>query len=249
MQTGKLKYFINNYLLAIHPELLNTQTNKTTNQHPYNKLPAKMSKKTVSLKTHRYEFSEPAMMELQYFTQVHKYDERKAFKEAWKKWVQTEDIAKMIATETARLTSEGFVGDIEAKMFTAVRYYFRKKPAQTENPVEQTPRKKYVGFTGNILTSMDRHILGCIKSNMQPAAATPQDDPAPETPKKPCAVFTSNISPDKSFLEFYNTSSDIIANETELLKESSDMDDDAIYLKIKKTYKNRYQTIRKKLDC
>ena len=201
-----------------------------------------MSKKTVSLKTHRYEFSEPAMMELQYFTQVHKYDERKAFKEAWKKWIQTEDIAKMIATETDRLTGEGFTGDIEAKMFIAVRYYFRKKPAQTENPVEQTPRKKYVGFTGNILTSMDRHILGCIKSNMQPA--TPDEDPQPE---KPHTAFTSNISPDKSFLEFYSTSSDIIANETELLRESSDMDDESIYLKIKKTYKNRYQTIRKKL--
>ena len=206
-----------------------------------------MSKKTVSLKTHRYEFSEPAMMELQYFTQVHKYDERKAFKEAWKKWIQNEDIAKMITTETERLTSEGFTGDIEAKMFTAVRYYFRKKPTQTENPVEQTPRKKYVGFTGNILTSMDRHILGCIKSNMQPATTTPENDPAPETPKKPHAAFTSNISPDKSFLEFYSTSSDIIANETELLQESSDMDNEAIYLKIKKTYKNRYQTIRKKL--
>lgn len=203
-----------------------------------------MSKKTVSLKTHRYEFSEPAMMELQYFTQVHKYDERKAFKEAWKKWIQTEDIAKMITTETERLTSEGFTGDIEAKMFTAVRYYFRKKPAQTENQTEQTPRKKYVGFTGNILTSMDRHILGCIKSNMQPATTTPENDPQPE---KPHAAFISNISPDKSFLEFYSTSSDIIANETELLQESSDMDDEAIYLKIKKTYKNRYQTIRKKL--
>jgi len=211
-----------------------------------------MSKTIVSLKTHRFEFSKPAMMELQYFTQVHKYDERKAFKSAWQKWIQNEDIATMIATETERLTSEGFVGDIEAKMFTAVRYYFRKKPVQTENPSEQPPRKKYVGFTGNILTSMDRHILGCIKTNMEPAAAmTPDDDlaPAPETPKKLRAVFTSNISPDKSFLEFYNTSSDVIANETELLKDSSDMDDDAIYMKIKKTYKNRYQTIRRKLDC
>ena len=207
-----------------------------------------MSKKTVSLKTHRYEFSEPAMMELQYFTQVHKYDERKAFKSAWQKWIQTEDIAKMIATETARLTSEGFTGEIEAKMFTAVRYYFRKKPAQTETPTEQPRRKKYVGFTGNILTSMDRHILGCIKINMQPAQALTSTETDPQM-EKPHTAFTSNISPDKSFQEFYSTSSDIIANETELLQESSDMDDEAIFLKIKKTYKNRYQTIRKKLDC
>ena len=127
-----------------------------------------MSKTTVQLKTHRYEFSEYAMMQLNYFTQVHKYDERKVFKEAWKKWIATDDIAQMIATEKTRLLSEGFDGDVEDKMFKAVRYYFRKKP--TEQTTEKTPRKKYVGFTGKILTAMDTHIISKIKENLQELA-------------------------------------------------------------------------------
>lgn len=200
-----------------------------------------MSKTTVLLKTHRYEFSEYAMMQLNYFTQVHKYDERKAFKEAWEKWITTDDIAQMIASETQKLTSEGFNGDVEDKMFKAVRYYFRKKPAEKE----QTPRKKYVGFTGKILTAMDLHIISKIKENLQE-----QDQKTPENhDKKPDKKhFKSNVSPDKAFNDFYSTNTEIIQKETELLQQDELMNDDAIELKIKKTYKNRYQTIRKKLQ-
>jgi len=201
---------------------------------------------TVMLKTHRYEFSEPAMMQLNYFTQVHKYDERKAFKEAWKKWIETDDIAQMIASETNKLMSEGFQGDVEDKMFKAVRYYFRKKPATDDlSPKEQTPRKKYVGFTGKILTAMDSHILTKIKENLQTGAEA-LDETHLEKPDK--KHFKSNVSPDKAYNDFYNTNTEIIQEETELLQDEENMDDEAIELKIKKTYKNRYQTIRKKLQ-
>jgi len=200
---------------------------------------------TVMLKTHRYEFSEPAMMQLNYFTQVHRYDERKAFKEAWKKWIETDDIAQMIASETTKLMSEGFQGDVEDKMFKAVRYYFRKKPATDDlspNKKEQNPRKKYVGFTGKILTAMDTHILAKIKENLQTGSE------ATDLEKPDKKHFKSNVSPDKAFNDFYNTNTEIIQEETELLQDEETMDDEAIELKIKKTYKNRYQTIRKKLQ-
>jgi hypothetical protein len=218
---------------------------------------------TVMLKTHRYEFSEPAMMQLNYFTQVHRYDERKAFKEAWKKWTETYDIAQMIASETNKLMSEGFQGDVEDKMFKAVRYYFRKKPATDDlSPKEQTPRKKYVGFTGKILTAMDSHILNKIKENLHlpsrcscaenicshlQTGSEATDEPHLEKPDK--KHFKSNVSPDKAYNDFYNTNTEIIREETELLQDEENMDDEAIELKIKKTYKNRYQTIRKKLQA
>jgi hypothetical protein len=200
---------------------------------------------TVMLKTHRYEFSDPAMMQLNYFTQVHRYDERKAFKEAWKKWIETDDIAQMIASETNKLMSEGFQGDVEDKMFKAVRYYFRKKPATDDlslSKKEQNPRKKYVGFTGKILTAMDTHILAKIKENLQTGSE------ATDLEKPDKKHFKSNVSPDKAFNDFYNTNTEIIQEETELLQDEETMDDEAIELKIKKTYKNRYQTIRKKLQ-
>jgi len=184
------------------------------------------------------------MMQLNYFTQVHRYDERKAFKEAWKKWTESEEIAQMIASETARLINEGFQGDVEDKMFKAVRYYFRKKPAIDFSPnekKEQIPRKKYVGFTGKILTAMDSHILAKIKENMQ---STPADDD--QKPDK--KYFKSNVSPDKAFNDFYSTNAEIILVETELLHDEENMEEEAINTKIKKTYKNRYQTIRQKLQ-
>ena len=200
-----------------------------------------MSKTTVLLQTHRYEFSEYAMTQLNYFTQVHKYDERKAFKEAWEKWITSDDIAQMIASETQKLTNEGFDGDVEDKMFKSVRYYFRKKPSEQTAEKEQTPRKKYVGFTGKILTTMDLHIISKIKENLQE-----QDQKTPENHDK--KHFKSNVSPDKAFNDFYSTNTEIIQKETELLQQDETMNDDAIELKIKKTYKNRYQTIRKKLQ-
>jgi hypothetical protein len=209
-----------------------------------------MQKPAVMLKTHRYEFSQPAMMQLNYFTQVHKYDERKVFKEAWKKWTETEEIAQMIASETACLMIDGFQGDVEDKMFKAVRYYFRKKPStELSSPQglkkEETPRKKYVGFTGKILTAMDTHIIARIKENILQISENEWELEAQLEKKK---KYKSNVSPDKAFNDFYNTNVKIIDEEAELLRDTENMDEDAIEQKIKKTYKNRYQTIRKKLQ-
>jgi len=204
-----------------------------------------MTTATVQLKTHRYEFSEHAMMELNYFTKVHRYDERKAFKEAWKKWIANPDIREMIETERIRLVKEGFSGDIEDKMFTAVRYYFRKKmdiPEESEsntktknNKKEQKQRKPYTGFTGNMLTAIDMHIIDQIRSNLKTTEDTDKQ-----------TIFKCNVSPDKSFAEFCELSSMIIKDESEKLSQKMSTDD--IHIKIKKTYKNRYQTIRKKLS-
>ena len=197
----------------------------------------------VILKTHRYEFSELAMMQLNYFTQVHKYDERKAFKQAWKKWIATSEIAQLIETEKERLESAGFKGDIEDKMFKAVRYYFMKK-MNTEKK-EQTQRKPYVGLSGNLLTAMDKHILTKIKENMQKEELESTKNQEKQQKK---TQYKSNVSPDKSYNDFYNTNTEIIENEMQLLLEQETTNDIEIEKKIKKTYKNRYQTIRKKLQ-
>jgi hypothetical protein len=194
----------------------------------------------VIMKTYRYEFSEHALMQLNYFTQVHRYDERKAFKEAWKKWIETDEIAEMIRTETERLARDGFQGDVEDKMFKAVRYYFRKKPTDTENPTKQRPRKQYVGFTGELLTAMDEHIISRIRENLYKIKDS--------TTEK--IQYKSNVSPEKAFADFYNTNQKLIREEIEQIEaedEECEKTAEAMTLKIKKTYKNRYQTIRKKL--
>jgi hypothetical protein len=214
-----------------------------------------MSKTIVSLKTHRYEFSEPTIAQLSYFTQMHKYDERKTFKESWIKWIETDEVAEMIASETKTLMDAGFSGDVVDKMFKAVRYYFRKKPMDTDEKKEQLPRKKYVGFTGNILTAMDADIIKRIKDNIvsdvwshEYSSSSPEHQIVGDNNNIIKKRYKSNVSPDKSFADFYATHTDTITSEIVLLLEVSDMDEESIQYKIKKTYKNRYQTIRKKLE-
>lgn len=207
----------------------------------------------IVLKTHRYEFSEITLMQLNYFTQVHKYDNKKTFQAEWKKWIATCEMESMIEYEKERLMQNGFQGNIQDKMYKAIRYYFMKKPATGEKKA-QRPRKPYVGLSGKLLTAMDTHIITKIKENMQK-----EDIEITENPTKPSkssksskpsqkTQYKSNVSPDKSYNDFYNTNTEIIENETRLLLEQDITENHEIEKKIKKTYKNRYQTIRKKLQ-
>jgi hypothetical protein len=187
-----------------------------------------------------------------YFTQIHKYDERKAFKEAWKKWIGTSDIQEMIETERIHLTKNGFVGDIEDKMFTSVRYYFRKKTNKNaDEQIQQKQRKKYVGFSGKLLTSMDTHIVGQIRDTM----VLLHTDISSESNETKKTIFTCDISPDNSYADFCEKYLDLIQHEYKILNSENYSEEDSTIekclqefsKKTKKTYKNRYQTIRKKL--
>jgi hypothetical protein len=122
--------------------------------------------------------------------------------------------------------------------------------------LEKNPRKKYVGFTGTILTEMDKHIIICIKENMRKITVSPDNSRTPERGPSGGVLteaenkkdkYTSNVYPEKAFNDFCICAIETIRVETELLITEENMDEHAVKLKMKKTYKNRYQTIRKKL--
>ena len=94
----------------------NTNTNTTT---------------TNGIKTYRHEFSKEFMANLSCFSKVHQYDDRHTYKSEWTKWTQQEEIAQAIDIEKRRLQENGYVGDIDDKMFKAGRYYFKKKTTIT----------------------------------------------------------------------------------------------------------------------
>jgi hypothetical protein len=77
--------------------------------------------------TYRHEFSKTFIEALSKFSKVHQYDDRHTYKSEWTKWTQQENIAEAIELEKRRLTNNGYVGNIDDKMFKAGRYYFRKK--------------------------------------------------------------------------------------------------------------------------
>ena len=88
----------------------------------------------ASIKTYRHEFSKEFMAELSRFSKVHQYDDRHAYKSEWQKWTNQESIAQAMEVEKRRLQENGYIGDIDDKMFKAGRYYFRKKTTTADEP-------------------------------------------------------------------------------------------------------------------
>jgi len=121
---------------------------------------------STTMQTFRHDFGEKFMEELKHFAIVHKYDDRKGFKEAWNKWTEQDSIQSLIHEEINQLQSSGYKGDVLDKMFKSARYYFRKKE---EKEVEETPRKKYVSLSPHFLEQIDNYIMKIGFANLSPA--------------------------------------------------------------------------------
>jgi hypothetical protein len=75
----------------------------------------------------RFEFSTALIDALKAFTEVHQYDDRKTYKEAWTAWLANHEISAMLQAEVERLTNLGYKGDVADKLFKSGRYYFRTR--------------------------------------------------------------------------------------------------------------------------
>lgn len=124
-----------------------------------------------------------------------------------------------LAREERRLTSLGYEGNIYEKLFKSGRYYFRKKSTITSEPAT---RRKYVGLNREVLSSMDNYI------NEE--------------------VIPSKMSPADAFTSFCAHHVDILRAEIEALVEGHNMEADEISSKLKKTFKNRYFQLIKKVS-
>ena len=213
----------------------------------------------ASIKTYRHEFSKEFMAELSRFSKVHQYDDRHAYKSEWQKWINQETIAQAMDFEKRRLQENGYIGDIDDKMFKAGRYYFRKKTITTENimtpksidsssesPIAAmqdgqdlptptaatatTTRRTYITMSKQCIRLMDDHIS---------SAAT-----ATGTQFKPSTCYndfyesqmtTFEMTKEiENIIEKYEKTPGAMANLTAEQLTVEIMD------KIKKTYKNRY---------
>lgn len=187
----------------------------------------------IILQTYRYTFTPDVTEQLSIFAQIHQYDERKIFKESWKTWIEEDEIKPMIMTEVERLQQLGFTGDVLDKMFKSVRYYYRKK---SNEPTVQPQRKVYESMSTTILLQMDEHINKQITEHVKEKQQFNNN-----------IVSISKISPAKSFDNYCNENKDMIL---QMLKDQEDQHtitnqnvEDMIN-KLKKTYKNRFYTMR-----
>jgi hypothetical protein len=218
-----------------------------------------ISTASSAIKTYRHEFGKEFMDHLSRFSKVHQYDDRHAYKLEWQKWSKQEDIAEMIEVEKRRLEENGYIGDIDDKMFKAGRYYFRKKTATTPTATATTPtttttatitttttptttttttptptatttqRRTYITMSKQSIRLMDDHICNSAKSSMQFKPSECYNDFYQNM------MTTPEMSKEiENIIEKYEKTPGAMSNitEAELTEEITD--------KIKKTYKNRY---------
>jgi hypothetical protein len=119
----------------------------------------------VNINIFRYKFTDDFTNELFKFSKIHQYDHRKDFKEAWKIWLEENEI--IVEEEIRRLTNLGYDGDVVEKMFKSARYYFRKKSTEKKAP---SKRREYVGVNKALLDAMDKHIrMGITIEDFKPS--------------------------------------------------------------------------------
>jgi len=119
----------------------------------------------VNINIFRYKFTDEFTNELFKFSKIHQYDHRKDFKEAWKIWLEENDL--IVEEEVRRLANLGYDGDVVEKMFKSARYYFRKKSTEKKAP---TKRRDYVGVNKVLLDAMDKHIrIGITTEDFKPS--------------------------------------------------------------------------------
>jgi len=183
----------------------------------------------IEIKTLHFNFTEQMTHELAIFADTHKNDDRKSFKAAWSEWLNTAAISSIIETEIQTQTTKGFVGDILDKMFTSVRYYFRKKLFKVKP--EKHERKPYISLCPNFLAQIDKHALSIIKEH---------------TVKYDSDKNLANISPAQAYANFCDTNQEPMYAQIEHLVDLLEYTE--ICEKMKKTYKNRFHLMKTNVE-
>lgn len=172
----------------------------------------------------RFEFSSALIERLNDFVNVHEYDDRKTYKEAWMAWLAHDEISALLTTEVARLRDLGYKGDVLDKLFKSGRYYFRGKRPDEANADKANADKarKYVLLNRELLDAMDEHIERGLRLN-------------------------DAYTPAVGFADFCNMRADDAVMKAEVVSLSERLSSgEAVHAKLKKTYKNRYFMIMHK---
>ena len=74
---------------------------------------------------YRFKLSPNIIELIENFSRLHMYSSREVFKEKWKDWLIIN--REEVNVEKARLKNLGYTKNVESKMYTATRYYFKKK--------------------------------------------------------------------------------------------------------------------------
>jgi hypothetical protein len=198
----------------------------------------------IKIETMRFVYSDEFTKEIEYFSKIHQYDDRRIFKEEWKKWIEEENIKKRIESEIEHIQSNGYKGDIMDKMYKSARYYYRKKNKTEEevaiqknnedNDEFQKNADGYSGLSKEMIKHMDSHILEMIYKN---------------TEKTNSETMISKVKASSAFDDFCQNYINEITDEIYRLKEKIKLNPVETSTKFKKAYKNRFYKTRLSLDA
>jgi hypothetical protein len=180
------------------------------------------------------------------FTEVHRCDDRKTYKEAWTAWLAHDEIAAILKAEFERLTDLGYKGDVADKLFKSGRYYFR-----TREPTVQCS-SLWPHTPPSVAQRLGTQRLGTTSRS----ALVPTALPCLGAPRKyvllnrdlldvmdnhiACGLRRDDAyTPASGFADFHKLNAESYRSEVARLSElmpTGEMVSD----KLKKTYKNRY---------
>jgi hypothetical protein len=178
----------------------------------------------------RFEFSGALVEHVTAFANLHRYDDRKTYKEAWTAWLAHDEIATLLANEVTRLRAIGYMGDVADKLFKSGRYYFRTREPTVPStqqlgttsralaphtPPSQRLGRAYVLLNHQLLDAMDDHIDCGLRRDAH--------------------AYT----PASGFAEFCKLNINSYSSEVARLSEIMPTGE-AVHDKLKTTYKNRY---------
>ena len=190
----------------------------------------------IQMKTFHYKFSDNIIDLLSYFAKLHRFDDRKIFKESWNDWVKEESISIQLNDEIKRISNMGYKGNILDKMFKSTRYYYLTKK---EEQSEKKDRKKYVRFSEEMLKIMDNHIMEQLQNHIKKEKRNNNQDD----------IGIIQVSPCDAYFHFCENNKLQIENEIKQIIHQNDISEkNELSNKFKKTYKNRYFKITKSLS-
>lgn len=209
---------------------------------------------TIIFHTYRFKYTDELIEELAYFSKLHQYDDRKQFKEEWNIWKQKPEIDYLLTTEFERLTKNGQKGDVLDKIFKSARYYYRKKD---ETQMSKTDRKPTVSFSKSFLDIIDANIELQILYNAYNNKDNNKDNDLLEDNQNIAKIvkkagkniiISDKMTPANAYSAFYKENEIAVNNEkVALIIKGEDPNEKIMDFKIKKTFKNRFLIIKKKL--
>ena len=163
-------------------------------------------------KIYRYKFDESITSILQDFSKIHINENKNDFNHYWELWLL--ENKEIIEREKNRLENIGFKGDVYKKMYISSRYYLVKKRDDIDKSLINNKKKEYISVSNQFLESIQEHIDNHVR------------------------VY--KLSPSEGYKDFCRKYKILFTTEFIFMETNYGYDKNYIYLKLKKTYKNRY---------